>query len=75
MVLMIKNKKINHEFSVSEIKFELNSKGWSNRTLSQHWNCTEEYISKLINNENRRQWFNDAIFGLPDLTELMDARK
>lgn len=59
-------KKTLSPMKVEEAKAELSRKGWTNRALAVWWDCTEEYISKIVNNEARRRWFDDALRGLPD---------
>lgn len=55
---------------VEEAKAELASKGLTNRALAEWWGCTtEEYISKIVNNLERRRWFVNAIRGLPDFAD------
>ena len=51
--------------SIEEVKTELAHKGWSNRALAEWWKCSEEYVSKIINNSDRKRHFDDAIRGLP----------
>jgi hypothetical protein len=53
--------------SAEAAKNMLSRKGWTNRALAAWWGCTDEYVSRIINNENRREWFNDAIRGLPQI--------
>lgn len=57
--------------SVEDIKAELSRKGWTNRALAQRWDCSEEYVSKIINDSERRRWFDDAIRGLPTAPKLL----
>ncbi|MDN0082391.1 hypothetical protein QU487_06440 [Crenobacter sp. SG2305] len=60
----------------SEAKAELARKGWSNRALAKWWECTEEYSSKVVNDENRKRHFDDALRGLPVCPkELRDGDK
>ena len=59
-------KKVRPLMKVEEVKAELSAKGWTNRALAEWWDCTEEYVSKIVNNVERRRWFDDAIRGLPD---------
>jgi len=59
-------KKVRPLMKVEEVKAELSTKGWTNRALAEWWGCTEEYVSKIVNNVKRRRWFDDAIRGLPD---------
>lgn len=61
--------------TVEEAKAELASKGWTNRALAEWWCCTEEYVSKIVNNVKRRRWFDDAIRGLPYYAEAMKKKK
>lgn len=58
--------------STEEAKAALAAKGWSNRALAEWWDCTEEYVSRVLNNENRRRWFDDALRSLP---QFSDAKK
>jgi hypothetical protein len=51
--------------SVEEVKDEISRKGWTNRALASWWGCSEEYVSKIINNPDRKRHFDDAIRGLP----------
>lgn len=61
--------------TVEEAKAELARKGWTNRALAEWWGCTEEYVSKIVNNVKRRRWFDDAIRGLPHFTEVSSVKK
>jgi len=56
-----------HKYAMNakKVKAEMSARGWTNRALAERWGCTEVYVSKIVNNESRRQWFNDAILGLP----------
>lgn len=51
--------------TIDEAKTELAIKGWTNRALSEWWKCSEEYVSKIVNNTARKRHFDDAIRGLP----------
>jgi hypothetical protein len=53
-----------------EIKNMLMRKGWTNRSLAEWWGCSEEYVSKIVNNNERRRWFDDAIRGLPNFVNF-----
>lgn len=55
--------------SAEEAKAALSSKGWTNRALAEWWDCTEEYVSRVVNNAMRRRWFDDAIRGLPQFSD------
>lgn len=60
---------------VNEAKAELASKGWTNRALAEWWDCTEEYISKIVNNLKRRRWFDDALRSLPHFADVTAKKK
>ncbi|KAB1469117.1 XRE family transcriptional regulator [Cronobacter sakazakii] len=49
----------------NQIKHELKMKGWSHRELALRWSKSETWISKIINNVERGQHWNDAFAGLP----------
>lgn len=68
-------KKLRPLLKVEEAKAELASKGWTNRALAEWWDCTEEYVSKIVNNVKRRRWFDDAIRGLPHFADVVTAKK
>ena len=51
--------------SPTEAKATLAAKGWSNRGLAEWWDCTEEYVCRVLSNPNRRRWFDDSIRSLP----------
>lgn len=68
-------KKILRPMTVEEAKAELARKGWTNRALAEWWNCSEEYVSKIVNNEARRRWFDDALRGLPDFAAVPAKKK
>lgn len=56
-----------------EVKVELMRKGWSNKALALWWECSEEHLSRLINNKPRprRRKDDDAIRGLPVCPEKL----
>jgi hypothetical protein len=58
--------------SAEEAKTALAVKGWTNRALAEWWDCTEEYVSRVVNNAKRRRWFDDALRSLP---QISDAKK
>lgn len=49
---------------------EMKRKGWSRSALAVRWNKSETWISKIANDNNRAQHWNDALAGLPDKSEL-----
>ena len=49
----------------------IKEKGWSNKMLAARWGCTEVWVSKIINDENRKVQWNDAINGLPVISDNM----
>ena len=60
-----KKKALRALLTIEEAKEELAAKGWTNRALAAWWNCSEEYVSKIVNNVERKRHFDDAIRGLP----------
>ncbi|MBR8085547.1 hypothetical protein KDX23_22695 [Burkholderia vietnamiensis] len=48
-----------------EAKELLRRKGWSNKALALWWGFSEEYISRTINNVDRKRRDDDALRGLP----------
>ncbi|MBR8085574.1 hypothetical protein KDX23_22830 [Burkholderia vietnamiensis] len=55
-----------------EAKATIAAKGWTNRALAEWWGCRAEYISKIIHDPVRKRHFDDAIRGLPYLSELRE---
>jgi hypothetical protein len=53
--------KITPEFYKSEMK----RKGWSRGALALRWDKSETWISKIVNDVNRDQHWDDALKGLP----------
>lgn len=47
-----------------EFRAEYIRKGWSNASLSLHWNITPNWLSKLTGNEERPAMWDDAVRGL-----------
>lgn len=39
--------------------------------LAARWGCSEVWVSKIINDENRKVQWNDAINGLPVISDNM----
>lgn len=68
-------KKMRPLMKVEEAKAELAGKGWTNRALAEWWGCSEEYVSKIVNNLERRRWFDDAIRGLPHFANVTVKKK
>ena len=48
----------------------LSTKGWSIANLAYRWDLTPEHLSRLASDPSRRQWWNDAISGLPSLSRI-----
>lgn len=48
-----------------EFKAEMKRKGWSRAALAVRWNKSETWISKIANDAERDQHWNDALAGLP----------
>lgn len=60
---------------IEEAKAELAGKGWTNRALAEWWGCSEEYVSKIVNNLERRRWFDDALRSLPHFADVTAKKK
>lgn len=58
--------------SPSEAKACLVKLGWTNRALALWWGCREEYVSKILNDAQRKRHFDDAIRGLPHRSDVFD---
>jgi hypothetical protein len=56
--------------TIEEARASLVLKGWSNRALAAWWGCSEEYVSKILNNPNRKRHFDDALRGLPKCSDV-----
>lgn len=63
---MAKNE-LRTKLTVAEAKAELAKKGWTNRAVAEWWGCREEYVSKIVNDPERKRHFDDAIRGLPSI--------
>lgn len=57
--------------SIDEARARLALLGWTNRALAEWWNCSEEYVSKIINNPARKRHFDDSIRALPKFSEVV----
>ncbi|MEX3556518.1 MAG: hypothetical protein VB131_08285 [Burkholderia gladioli] len=53
------------QFSADEMRAVIRAKGWSHNELARHWDISPVYLSRLINNDQRRIHWNDAVEGLP----------
>ena len=62
---------INGGLSPENVKKTIKEKGWSNKMLAARWGSTEVWVSKIINDENRKVQWNDAINGLPVISDNM----
>ncbi|MBP2845800.1 XRE family transcriptional regulator [Dickeya oryzae] len=49
-----------------EFKSEMKRKGWSRSALAKRWNKSETWISKIANDDDRAQQWNDSLAGLPE---------
>jgi hypothetical protein len=56
--------------SAREAKAILAAKGWSNRALALWWGYGPENISRIINNPERKRYFDDALRGLPPIEDV-----
>lgn len=57
-------------FSPDQFRAVLRAKGWSNKALATYWGMSVVHISRLIGNEERPIYWNDAVFGLPRFGRL-----
>lgn len=53
-----------------EFKAEMKRKGWSRSALAERWEKSETWISKIVNDDNRAQQWNDALAGLPKNNQI-----
>lgn len=53
------------KLSVSDFKAEVKRRGWTFRALAARWCVSETWVSKLANNADRPQQWDDAVMGLP----------
>jgi hypothetical protein len=52
-------------FTPDEYRSVMKYKGYTQRSLSERWDKSEAWISKIINNPARDPVWNDALRGLP----------
>lgn len=52
-----------------EFKAEMKRKGWSRAALALRWGKSETWISKISNDAERDQHWNDALIGLPQFKD------
>lgn len=53
--------------SVEWFKAEIKQKGWSMKALARRWEKSESWVSKIANNPDRGQQWNEAVKGLPNI--------
>ncbi|MBN3729349.1 hypothetical protein [Burkholderia sp. Tr-20390] len=53
------------QLSPDEMRAVIRAKGWSHAELAKYWEISTVYLSRLINNGQRRIHWNDAVEGLP----------
>jgi hypothetical protein len=51
--------------SPDEAKDDIHRKGWKIVSLAQWWDVSTVYVSRIINDPNRKRHWDDAIRGLP----------
>lgn len=51
--------------SPAEFKARYKGKGWTGIALASHWGKGREWISRIANDPDREQHWNDAVIGLP----------
>ena len=52
-----------------EFKEEVLKRGWTFVALSKRWDITPNWVSKVCRNEGRALHWDDAVRGLPYITE------
>lgn len=57
--------------TIDEARASLAINGWSNRALAAWWDCSEEYVSKILNNPRRKRHFDDALRALPKFSDVI----
>lgn len=57
---------MNTRMSPDEFKAEYRRKGWTGRMLSERWEKSVAWISKIGNDPEREPHWDDAVRGLPD---------
>ncbi|EHK4286008.1 TPA: hypothetical protein SHY07_004617 [Escherichia coli] len=62
---------MNGGLTAENVKKMIKEKGWNNKMLAARWGCSEVWVSKIINDENRKVQWNDAINGLPVISDNM----
>lgn len=56
----------NATLSPDEFKAHYKGKGWTGLALAAHWDKGREWVSRVSNDANREQHWNDAVLGLPE---------
>ena len=51
--------------SVEEAKEELDRKGWKINTLAKWWGVSTVYVSRIVNDKDRKRHWDDSLRGLP----------
>lgn len=58
-----------HRLTPSEFRAEYERRGWIGLTLAEHWGKHPVSLSKIVNNQERSPYWDDAIKGLPKTSE------
>lgn len=57
--------------TIEEARNHVGLQGWTNRALAEWWEFSEEYVSKILNNPDRKRHFDDAIRALPKFSDVV----
>lgn len=66
---MSKSTPITTRLTPQEFKEEILKRGWTFAALSRRWDITPNWVSKLSRNDKRALHWDDAVRGLPYITE------
>lgn len=61
------------KMTADEFKAETRRRGWTFRALAIRWEKSETWISKIANNPNRDQHWDDAVKGLPFIENMNNS--
>lgn len=65
----------NMRISPEEYKAEIQRRGWTLRALSVRWGVSENWVSKIVRNNERATHWDDALRGLPMLMPPAPVKK
>ncbi|MBA1280305.1 hypothetical protein [Stutzerimonas stutzeri] len=59
--------------SPDEVKEDIKRKGWKVSSIAQWWDVSTVYVSRIINDPNRKRHWDDALRGLPQCPRNLRA--